>query len=200
MMPNIRSIFLRGLFIGLIAMLCACSPDALVSDAKPDGFAADKMIDSLAQSLAQNSATLQKRILQFTQDSQEALQEESRTATPDQQQWKKELVFFRQADLSTPQKQELYLLQKNADSLAFQAIATKTPIQKIVIAYFPDGSIRQLSIEKDEQNLLYSIRQSLKLEFDKQHLQTYEIVGEEKSLGSPTRFYSIKGQIAYPKR
>jgi hypothetical protein len=161
-------------------------------------FSSSFFVDSLQKVLSAQAPQVEKRILQFHQDTPTPIKEEKKILTFSQQDWQKELLFFKETDISAPQRRDKYTLEHFADSLVYQAKDDRLAIRRLCLERAEGAHWKKISVEKREQNSLYTIEQTLSLEFEDQQLTRYHIIGKENALGNETLFYEIQGRILKP--
>ncbi|WP_154657102.1 hypothetical protein [Hugenholtzia roseola] len=161
-------------------------------------FSSSFFTDSLQNILSQQTPKVEKRILQFHQNAAAPIKEEQKILTFSDKDWQKELLFFKETDISAPQRRDKYSIAHFNDSLVYLAKDEKLAIRRLCLQRAKAGGWKKITVEKREQNSLYAIEQTLSLEFEEQQLKRYHIIGKENALGNETLFYEIQGQILKP--
>jgi hypothetical protein len=112
--------------------------------------------------------------------------------------WTKELALFKAIDLNKPVYRDLYNVQKSPDGKQhrYTALKHQLPVQSLLIVWDSAGQeVERIEVEYTEQNTLYSIERSLRLEIKNGQITRYRITGKQTMFMSKASDYTIVASV-----
>ncbi|WP_423146301.1 hypothetical protein [Rubrolithibacter danxiaensis] len=105
--------------------------------------------------------------------------------------WKNELELFKTSDLNKPAWKNSYTVQKQESKLIYLAKDPELRTRKVQIEFTEKGSVKNITINNEVNNSLYSSKEELIYYPD----SLYRIVKEQTVRVLGDNFYRIQGQI-----
>jgi len=166
----------------LIAALPSCKPDNLKEGAVKEYFDIEGYFEKKVAQLKKQHHTVTKTVVHNGT---------SESKNVEITNWDTELALFIESDINKPAWNGSYAKQDSAGAIIYTAKDTELRTRRIVICKAENGSIRQISIYNQVNNLLYNTHETLNYYPDSAYvIEKYQKV---KLLGANT--YKITGKF-----
>ncbi|MBP6385809.1 MAG: hypothetical protein KA313_03260 [Pseudarcicella sp.] len=188
MLTNTHSfLFIRtSLLIFIVLGNLACNENKQENQSKKQYFDLKTLIESQTKILEKQKPTIIKTIK--TTESKE-------TKETNNIDWKKELIFFRNANINLPSLKDCYKVTQTDSTIDYKLKAnSKSKIKHLKIHFYKNKTVKSISILSEDKNSFYTSFKKLSLALINNQIVSYNITGFQKILLGDKKWFTIEGQ------
>jgi len=169
----------------------SCTPPAIENNAENQYFDMDSLVSDQILLLSESKRTALKTV--EIDGEKEAVE-----ISPDQDQWKKELIGLLDFDIKKSRYLGAFDIEKNSIKESYQLKAKENaPIKSLFIEKEKNGTIKKLTgkIQDDEASMVYTTCQVYEVQFSEGIIAEIDLIGYQKMVTKDTVFYRVNIKI-----